>query len=81
MKQPISNRKRAAIIIAWWCFAFGVWPLADPGHSGTSLLTIIDIALHFAGGYYLATQMWRLTIKPMMRRVKFVYVVVERPDQ
>jgi hypothetical protein len=51
--------KRAALILAWWVAAFGVWPLADPGHDGTAPLVVLDIALHFAAGYYLLSRFWR----------------------
>lgn len=40
-------------VIAWWVVVFGLWPLADPDHSGTSLLTVVDIALHYAATVYL----------------------------
>jgi hypothetical protein len=30
-----------------WLAMFGLWPLADPGHSGWNLLVIIDLSVHF----------------------------------
>lgn len=33
-----------------WLFLFGIWPLADPGHSlGDGLLVWLDYGLHLAG--------------------------------
>lgn len=38
------------IYLAWWIFLFGVYPLAEPPHHGTSALTILDFVLHFVAG-------------------------------
>lgn len=38
-------------LLLWWLLLFGIWPLADPGHSDMgSLLVWIDIAVHVAAG-------------------------------
>lgn len=34
--------------LLWWLMIFGVWPLADPGHSDFgSMLVWFDLALHW----------------------------------
>jgi len=45
--------------IAIWLFTFGVWPLADPGHSGDTLLSVLDIAIHIAAAVTLCMR-WKL---------------------
>lgn len=47
--------------IALWVFVVGVWPLADPGHGGDSLLSLIDIALHVAALLVLVAR-WRVVV-------------------
>jgi hypothetical protein len=40
--------------LLWWLMLFGVWPLADPGHSlGDGPLVWLDLALHFGAGWML----------------------------
>lgn len=45
--------------IALWVLAFGVWPFADPGHGGDSLLSVLDIALHAAAAVVLISR-WKV---------------------
>lgn len=34
-------------LLLWWLLLFGVWPLADPGHSDlSSALVWLDLGLH-----------------------------------
>ena len=34
------------VAAAAWLLLMGVWPFADPGHSGDSPASLLDIALH-----------------------------------
>lgn len=50
--------------LLWWLLLFGVWPLADPGHSDLgSPLVWFDLALHFGAG-------WMLLDREIERRVQ-----------
>lgn len=42
-----------------WVFAMGVWPLADPGHDGGSLLSLADLAIHAAAAVALFSR-WKV---------------------
>lgn len=45
------------IVVAGWLALFGVWPVADPGHSvGDGPLVAVDLLLHVYG----AVLAWRL---------------------
>lgn len=42
---------RPSTVLLWWLLLFGVWPLADPGHSDLgSMLVWFDLALHWTAG-------------------------------
>jgi hypothetical protein len=45
-----------------WVLCFGVWPLADPGHSGDTALSAIDLMLHFFTLVWLSCR-WRLRVE------------------
>ena len=47
--------------IALWVFIAGVWPVADPGHSADSLLSMLDLALHGAALLLLISR-WELRL-------------------
>lgn len=47
------------LVLLWWVFLFGVWPLAHPAHDGKTLMSILDIALHFGAGFILAERAMR----------------------
>jgi hypothetical protein len=41
-------------LLLWWIAAFGVWPLADPGHDDlSSPLVWFDLTLHITAGAFL----------------------------
>ncbi len=43
------RRHKVATFLLWWLALFGVWPLADPGHTNVgSPLVWVDLVLHFA---------------------------------
>lgn len=43
-----------------WVLAVGVWPFADPGHSGATPLSVLDVLLHaLAGALLLARALER----------------------
>lgn len=35
--------------IGVWLAMFGIWPLAHPDHDGTTLMSGVDLVLHFVG--------------------------------
>jgi hypothetical protein len=46
-------------IVLLWLAAFGVWPIADPGHEGSTLLSNLDIAIHIGATFALCRR-WRI---------------------
>ena len=45
----MSQRLWWRFLLACWLAFFGVWPFADPGHDGDSVLVFADLVLHSAG--------------------------------
>lgn len=46
-------------LVLVWVFAFGLWPLMDPGHDADSVASVIDIGLHYAALAWLVVR-WKL---------------------
>lgn len=58
----IDKRPRAVWWVdppALWLALFGVWPIADPGHSGSTIWSAFDIGLHVVGAAVFLFR-WRL---------------------
>lgn len=49
-------------VLLIWVMYFGMFPLAAPGHDVSSLLAVIDIALHFGALLWLCWR-WRISIE------------------
>ena len=41
------------VAVAAWFLLMGVWPFADPGHSGDTPASTLDLALHVAAAGFL----------------------------
>lgn len=64
MTDRTTNQATRPSLIDWialWIFAFGIWPLADPGHHGDTALSLLDLALHAAAlGMLISRWKWQL---------------------
>ena len=46
------------VVVAGWLVLFGVWPLADPKHTGDTPASMLDLALHIAGVAFFVLRAW-----------------------